>query len=115
MTLPDAVARIEQAIRKVPKGSVCSYSGIAVRAGLPGRARLVARVLRETTKELPWHRILRADGRIAFPPGSESWQRQIDRLVAEGVVADGGKVAKQYFASDRTDDLDALLWGPDAE
>ena len=113
MTSSDAIAQIEQVIQKVPKGSVCSYSGIAARAGLPGRARLVARVLRETSKVLPWYRILRADGRIAFPSGSEPWQQQIARLEAEGVEVCDGKVAKRYFASDKTDDLDALLWGPD--
>ena len=32
-------------VRRVPAGHVASYGEIARRAGLPGRARLVARVL----------------------------------------------------------------------
>ena len=66
-----AAERILAAIRAVPRGQVAGYGHIAQRAGLPGRARMVARVLSENgDAKLPWHRILRSDGRIAFPEGS---------------------------------------------
>ena len=81
-----AEQRILAAIRAVPQGQVASYGGIARRAGLPGRARLVARILGGSDETgLPWHRILRSDGRIAFPAGSPQWQEQVCRLQAEGV------------------------------
>ena len=41
---PSAESRILSAIRDVPRGSVAGYGQIARRAGLPGRARLVARL-----------------------------------------------------------------------
>ena len=68
---PDHSA-IRRVIRSIPPGCVASYGEVAERAGLPRRARLVARVLREAPPSagLPWYRVLRANGRIAFPAGS---------------------------------------------
>ena len=45
----------------------------------------MGKVLRETDKVLPWHRVLRSDGRIAMPEGSHGWREQSQRLRAEGV------------------------------
>lgn len=104
--------RILQAIAAIPRGRVASYGAIAARAGLPRRARLVGRVLRDTPDgaELPWHRVLRADGRIAFPPGSRGFREQSRRLRAEGVQVRGGRVPLASFGLDP--DLDRALWGP---
>ncbi|HBK46169.1 MAG TPA: cysteine methyltransferase, partial [Xanthomonadaceae bacterium] len=41
----EARLRILKAIRAIPRGQVAGYGEVAARAGLPGRARLVARVL----------------------------------------------------------------------
>lgn len=111
MDTDTARRRILDAIRRVPAGSVSSYGEIARRAGLPKRARLVAKVLASNDEDdLPWHRILRADGRIAFPQRSPGRREQTARLQAEGVVVRGGKVR-----IDKRDesDLDAFLWKPD--
>ena len=59
---------------------------------------------------LPWHRVLRADGRIAFPPGSAGFNEQCRRLRAEGVVVAQGRVKRPS----RAQDLDAAVWGPGA-
>ena len=60
--------RILAAIRAIPRGQVAGYGEVARRAGLPGRARMVARLLSHNDdRRLPWHRVLRSDGRIAFP------------------------------------------------
>ena len=73
-------------IRAVPPGQVASYGAIARRAGFPRNARMVARLLASgDVEDLPWHRILRADGRIAFAPGSPEFDEQCARLRAEGV------------------------------
>jgi methylated-DNA-protein-cysteine methyltransferase related protein len=105
----DARARILAAVRAIPHGQVAGYGEVAARAGLPGRARLAARVLSDNVDpSLPWHRVLRADGRIAFATGSREWREQVRRLRAEGVEVRDGRVARPA----RT--LDATLWGPDA-
>jgi methylated-DNA-protein-cysteine methyltransferase related protein len=104
-----AEARILAAIRDVPHGRVAGYGQIARRAGLPGRARLVARILAGNGDDsLPWHRVLRSDGRIAFPPGSRGHREQARRLRAEGVPVVTGRV--RMPAADAS--LDAALWGP---
>lgn len=108
--MPDlsAADRILAAIRALPRGQVAGYGHIAQRAGLPGRARMVARILSENTDaRLPWHRVLRSDGRIAFPEGSASHREQSRRLRAEGVVVENGRVRMPA----RGRDLDAELWG----
>src|SRR5690554_408203 len=45
MQAETARARILAAVRAIPRGQVAGYGEVARRAGLPGRARLVARVL----------------------------------------------------------------------
>ncbi len=104
----DAILR---AVRAIPRGQVAGYGEVARRAGLPGRARLAAKVLSTNgDAKLPWHRVLRSDGRIAFPAGSPEHDEQVQRLRAEGVVVEGGKVRGQRPAAD----LDTLVWGPPA-
>lgn len=105
-------AAIQRTIAAIPHGRVASYGEIAVRAGLPRRARLVGRVLRQTPADLalPWHRVLRADGRVAFPPGSRAFREQVRRLAAEGVPSRNGRVDLAAHGWER--DLDGLLWGP---
>lgn len=85
------------------------YGEVAARAGLPGRARLVARLLGgNDDPDLPWHRVLRSDGRIAMPEGSRGWREQSQRLRAEGVVVENGRVKRSKPA--RT--MDEAIWGP---
>lgn len=104
--------QIYQAVRRIPAGRVASYGAVARAAGLPGRARLVGTALREAPDglELPWYRVVRADGRIAFPPGSASYERQRERLGAEGVPVTCGRIDRAFHWRE---DLDRLLWGPE--
>lgn len=107
----DRDARIYVAIAAIPPGRVASYGAIAARAGLPGRARLVGRLLGEVPDgmELPWFRVLRASGQIALPPGSRGFREQCRRLRAEGVEVSNGRVPLSRFGLDG--DLDHALWG----
>ena len=103
--------KILAAIRAIPAGQVAGYGHVARRAGLPGRARLVARVLRDQgDPDLPWHRVLRSDGRIAFPPDSEGFAEQTQRLRAEGVDVRDGRVRIAESVPGLDGDLDAALW-----
>ena len=95
------------AVRAIPRGQVAGYGEVARRAGYPGRARLVARLLAAGgVRGLPWHRVLRSDGCIAFPAGSEGFDEQVQRLRAEGVLVEGGRVRGQRAAAT----LDQILW-----
>jgi len=75
------IAAIIESIRRIPKGSVQSYGSI-----YPPAPRLVGRILATTDQELPWHRVVRADGTI--PKG----RRQRELLLREGVAMRGDRV-----------------------
>jgi methylated-DNA-protein-cysteine methyltransferase related protein len=72
--------RVVERVRAIPKGYVRTYGDIDPRA-----PRLVGRIL-ATTHNLPWHRVVRADGTI--PQGLP--QREL--LRAEGVPMRGDRV-----------------------
>ena len=104
-TSHQALQAIWQAVRAIPRGQVSSYGVIAKRAGLPGRARLVGYALKIAPDGLPWHRVVAAGGRIAFPKTSRQFAEQRKRLRAEGVELTGGRVRSEAAIS-----LDELLW-----
>lgn len=109
---PEVTKRIQAVIRAIPKGEVAGYGEVARRAGMPGRARLVARLLSQNDDtSLPWHRVLRSDGRIAFPEGSPQWLEQSARLRGEGVKVENGRVRGQRAAASAEEVLDAEIWG----
>jgi methylated-DNA-protein-cysteine methyltransferase-like protein len=110
----DSYQRIYRMVLAIPRGHVATYGQIADLAGLPRRARLVGRALKELTDErIPWHRVLRAGGRLAFAPGSAQYREQRERLIVEGVIFDGERVDLARHAW--SDPLDRLLWGPPAD
>jgi methylated-DNA-protein-cysteine methyltransferase related protein len=106
---PDWVQSVYAVVRAIQPGAVLSYAEVARRAGRPGHARQVARVLAGAEGEdLPWHRVLRADGRIGLPPGSAAFDEQVARLRSEGVAVSEGRVRMPRTRPD----LDALIWAP---
>jgi methylated-DNA-protein-cysteine methyltransferase-like protein len=90
-------------IKRVPKGRVATYAQIAALAGSPLGARQVVRVLHACSRSdnLPWHRIINAQGRIALKPG-QGYEEQRSLLMAEGVA----------FAADGSIDLKKYQWNP---
>ncbi len=90
----DSYQKIWKTVLAVPAGSVASYGQIADLAGLPGRARMVGKALGYAPKELavPWHRILRSNGQIAFPKGSDLAKEQTGLLQQEGVAVFNNRV-----------------------
>jgi methylated-DNA-protein-cysteine methyltransferase related protein len=110
-----AAEAIRAVVARIPPGQVSSYGEIASRAGLPGRARMIGKVLGKTPDgvELPWFRVLRSDGRIAFPPQSKAYREQRARLIGEGVRVERGRVDLARFGWERN--LDYALWAPPAD
>jgi methylated-DNA-protein-cysteine methyltransferase related protein len=78
-------ARAEEVLRRVrsvPEGHVTTYGDLS-----PGAPRFAGAVLSEAhDPDLPWHRIVRADGSLA------KGERQRRLLVAEGVPLRGERV-----------------------
>lgn len=104
--------RIVELIAGIPEGKVASYGQIARLAGIPRGARQVAYTLRHrsTGLSLPWHRVLRASGHIAFPADSPQFNRQKKRLVSEGIGVHRGRVDLARYGWEP--DIDELLWKP---
>jgi methylated-DNA-protein-cysteine methyltransferase-like protein len=79
-------------VRRVPRGKVVTYGDVAYAAGFPGAARQVAWAL-HSSRELPWHRVVGAGGRILL--GGEAGFEQRMRLQGEGVAFRGLRVAME--------------------
>lgn len=83
----------------IPPGRVVTYGQVATLAGLPGAARLVGHVLRELPEhtQLPWHRVIGAQGRIALPADSAGFAEQVKRLTAENVAVSNGRISLRQY------------------
>jgi methylated-DNA-protein-cysteine methyltransferase-like protein len=100
-----ALQAIWHIVCAIPRGQVSTYGAVARAAGLPGRARQAGYALRVAPRplHLPWHRVVGAGGRIAFPKSSREHLEQARRLRAEGVVVRNGRVTAA--AMTRLDEL----------
>ncbi|WP_372966557.1 MGMT family protein [Marinobacter sp.] len=92
---PTKEQKIWQVVAAIPPGSVASYGQVAAMAGLGRQARFVGRALGKLPAghSIPWHRVLRSNGQIAFPEGTEARQLQTERLRLEGVDVIKGRVS----------------------
>jgi len=100
-------------VSEIPAGHVLTYGEVARLAGMPGAARRVSQALHRAPRglELPWHRVLNAQGKISFPEDSDGWKRQKNMLENEGVIFLNGKTDLQRYGY--RGDVDRLLWGGD--
>jgi alkylated DNA nucleotide flippase Atl1 len=80
--------RFREVVAGLASGEVVSYGEVARRAGQRGAARAVGGFLAEHGGDLPWWRVVRADGTIAVHKVHE----QARRLRAEGVEVVDGRV-----------------------
>ena len=86
-------------VYRIPQGCVASYSQIADMVGLPGRARMVGKALGASfnREKIPWWRVVRADGRIAFGADTEHGQLQQSRLLQEGIFFKNMRISMKHF------------------
>ena len=77
--------QIKRVLKEIPFGEVRGYGEVALLAGFPRGARTVVWVLKTCSEkdELPWHRVVNKDRRIAIKnPDGHHLQRIL--LEAEG-------------------------------
>ncbi|MDC0663843.1 MGMT family protein [Marinobacter sp. SS21] len=96
---PSREQRIWQVVSAIPAGKVVSYGQVAAMAGLGRQARFVGRALGmlPSDHDLPWFRVIRSNGQIAFPEGSEQFRRQVELLTKDGVEVANGRVSMSRF------------------
>ena len=80
----------------IPPGRVMTYGDVAHYLGIPS-PRQVGQILARRGHEVPWHRVVMADGSPASPDRVE----QLARLRADRTPLRGGRV-----------DLQAARWHP---
>ncbi len=112
---PNQQAYYEQVwnlVRKIPRGKVASYGQIALMLPIPAGVdfetyqafspRWVGGAMAACPDDVPWQRVINAQGKISERPGAER-QRQL--LEEEGIV----------FVKDKVDWKKYGWKGPDAE
>ena len=91
-----ALQAIWDVVARIHRGSVSTYGDVARAAGLPGRARQAGYALKHAPDgmHLPWHRVVGAGGKIAFPPNTRVHKEQTRLLRSEGVAVEHGRVTR---------------------
>ncbi|PXX91063.1 cysteine methyltransferase [Marinobacter vulgaris] len=99
MNEPTKDEKIWQVVAAIPVGKVASYGQVAHMAGLGRQARYIGKALGKLPSghSIPWYRVIRSDGKIAFPVGSEAFEVQAQSLRAEGVLVVDGQVLIRQF------------------
>jgi len=79
-------------VRRIPRGSVMTYGQIALRVGAPRSARAVGGAMGRCPDDVPWHRVVNAQGGISRRRHLGSVLTQRIRLEQEGVKLRRGRV-----------------------
>jgi methylated-DNA-protein-cysteine methyltransferase-like protein len=122
-------ALILQVVARIPRGRVATYGQVARLAGMPGAARAVGWALaalpderpgggsagRRAGRDLPWHRVVNAQGGISpRGGGGDCGERQAGRLRREGVrPSKGGRYDLLRYRWDgaRAEPATRSTWG----
>ena len=103
MELNPHYVKIWKTVQAIPPGKVTTYGQIADLSGLPGRARLVGKSLGLVPNSglngeiVPWFRVIRSNGEIAFQPGTDKYTEQRTLLLEEGITVKGRRIPMTEF------------------
>ncbi len=86
----DFTTRVGQILARLEPGDITTYGEAAAKAGRPGAARAVGRLLARSEEGWAWWRVVSSTGRLV--PGAE--KEQAKRLRVEGVNIEPGQVAR---------------------
>ena len=89
MTFRAAIYRL---VRDVPRGQVVTYGQVAMTLGRPRSARAVGGAMGRCPDDVPWHRVVNAQGGISRRRVSSGMLTQQIRLEQEGVRLRRGRV-----------------------
>lgn len=91
--------KIWQVVLAIPEGKVASYGQVASMAGLGRQARYIGRALGKLPAghTVPWYRVIRSNGQIAFPEGTETFATQKMLLEQEGVEVKNGRIPMRHY------------------
>jgi len=80
--------QVYRVVQRIPEGKVATYGQIAAILGNPRAARTVGWALHALPEgsDVPWHRVINAQGRVSDSCQERESSEQRRRLEAEGVV-----------------------------
>lgn len=79
--------RVYELMAELPEDKVTTYGDLAAMAGSPRAARIVGGIAHTGPIDLPWHRLVNAQGGLAVGfPGGQDVQRQL--LLQDGIECD---------------------------
>lgn len=97
----DFFEQVYRLVGQVPRGSVVTYGQIAKALGRPQGGRTVGWAMRQCPDDLPWHRVVNAQGRVS-PRGIDPHvELQRALLQEEGVTFDpSGRIDLRRYGWD---------------
>ena len=86
-------SRIYAVVRQIPRGKVATYGQIAAIVG-DCTARMVGYAMAACPDDVPWQRVINAQGKVS--PRADSWGTEVQRLrlEEEGIVFDADHKVK---------------------
>ena len=92
-------ARVYAVVAAIPPGRVMGYGHVGAALGSPRLARQVGWALAALPRgaDVPWHRVLRSSGALAFQGDPARAVLQRARLEDEGVVFEGDRVPMERY------------------
>jgi methylated-DNA-protein-cysteine methyltransferase related protein len=96
-TTLEAYPRIWRTVARIPRGKVASYGMVARLSGFPTQPRIAGYALHSLPEgiDIPWHRVINAQGRISLPGARGAEQQRL--LEAEGIHIVNGRIDMQKF------------------
>ena len=89
--------RVYDIVRQVPRGKVTTYGDVAQLVGQGCDARVVGYAMAVCPDDVPWQRVINAQGKIS-PRSGDGPAKQQMRLEAEGIEFDArGKIDLKRF------------------
>ena len=79
--------KVYELVKKIPKGKVLTYEEIAAKLGKPRAARAVGNALHQNpdSQNIPCHRVVDRNGRLAANYAFGGGEEQRKRLLSEGI------------------------------
>jgi len=88
--------RVYDIVRQVPRGKVTTYGDVAQLVGPGCDARVVGYAMAACPDDVPWQRVINAQGKISLQ--GDAAQKQRMRLEGEGITFDQrGKIDLKRF------------------
>jgi len=90
-------AAVYMLVRRVPRGQVVTYGQVAAMLRRPRSARAVGGAMKRCPDDVPWHRVVNAQGGISRRRVASGMLTQRIRLEQEGIRLRRGRVPLKHY------------------